>query len=711
MRDYDFFAFISYRSTDREWAQWLQHMLEHYRLPSVINGKELPDSLYPVFLDTSELSGGTLGNELAAALESSRYLIVVCSPSSAQSQWVDKEVQSFIDRGEIDRVIPFIIDGTPYGTGDNCFVPALTRLRGTGMEQLGISVNENGREPAAVKVIARMLGLRFNDLWKRHERDKEAERLRLVETNNRIRRNLARFVSEKALSLLKEGDGMTAMRLALEALPTPDKPDFPVTAEAEGALRRSIVCPDRSYRGFVEGITCMALHPDGSQVAFGDMTGNIRIFDTGTSRELHSLKWDGYDNPTALAFHPDGKKLVLGTMCGHIRVWDTATWQLLPLDESADHAHFDEVNSIVFSPDGRHMVTAYKAGFVIWNADNFDWVSYVDRDRDFCDCGISISPDGRHILCAGVDLSMYTLDTVQPRQVWKTRSRCRSNAVFSPDGSRIVCAFTNRIISFDPATGRRVSSYNDTVHIDHLLFSPDGSIIFGTGRGSVSYIQSDPCGDGAIGEPFHRDDGMERICAVLSCEAHHSFLFLGYNGVSGFCKLIPSPFLSGTDHIEDFIGFDDNGLAVITDYDHRAMPPEGFKVKLQKNDAKTSVTVSDATGSVIGCINDIALDIKFYGLSPDGQYIALYGDNMGGEAGGIWDVRDGVCVYIPDLELDAVENQVAFSPDGRTFVVMASYYGLYSFDFKPLDELIAEACEKCAGMKFTADERRRYYLD
>lgn len=37
MRDYNFFAFISYRSTDREWAQWLQHMLEHYRLPTVIN--------------------------------------------------------------------------------------------------------------------------------------------------------------------------------------------------------------------------------------------------------------------------------------------------------------------------------------------------------------------------------------------------------------------------------------------------------------------------------------------------------------------------------------------------------------------------------------------------------------------------------------------------------------------------------------------------
>lgn len=711
MRDYDFFAFISYRSTDREWAQWLQHMLEHYRLPSVINGKELPDSLYPVFLDTSELSGGTLGTELAAALESSRYLIVVCSPSSAQSQWVDKEVQSFIDRGEIDRVIPFIIDGTPYGTGDNCFVPALTRLRGTGMEQLGISVNENGREPAAVKVIARMLGLRFNDLWKRHERDKEAERLRLVETNNRIRRNLARFVSEKALSLLKEGDGMTAMRLALEALPTPDKPDFPVTAEAEGALRRSIVCTDRSYRGFVEGITCMALHPDGSQVAFGDMTGNIRIFDTETSRELHSLKWDGYDNPTALAFHPDGKKLVLGTMCGHIRVWDTATWQLLPLDESADHAHFDEVNSIVFSPDGRHMVTAYRAGFVIWNADNFDWVSYVDRDRDFCDCGISISPDGRHVLCAGVDLSMYTLDTVQPRQVWKTRSRCRSNAVFSPDGSRIVCAFNNRVSLLDAATGHKIYSCANTSDSDSLLFSPDGSMIFGSGNGRISFISPDFNGDDTLCESFHREDGIERIGAILSREANHSFLLLGYNGVRGLRKLVVSPFRTGTDHMEDFIGFDDGGKAIVTDYDHRAMPPEGFRVELQKSNGNTSVTVCDASAHVIGRIDDIPLDVKFHALSPDGCYIALYREYEGQDTGGIWSVGDGVCVSIPDLEAEAVENQVAFSPDGRTFVVMASYYGLYSFDFKPLDELIAEACEKCAGMKFTADERRRYYLD
>lgn len=705
MPDYKYFAFISYRSTDREWAQWLQHMLEHYRLPSVVNGKELPDSLYPVFLDTSELSGGTLGDELSTALESSRYLIVICSPESAQSQWVNKEVQSFVDRGEIDRVIPFIIAGTPYGANDNCFVPALTRLRGSEMEQLGISVNESGREPAAVKVISRMLGLRFNDLWKRHERDKEAERLKLVETNNHIRRNLARYVSEKALSLLKEGDGMTALRLTLEVLPSPENPDFPVTAEAEGALRRSISIPDRSYLGFVD-INCMAVHPDGQQVAYGDLDGNIRIFDITTSRELHSMRWEAenWDYPSALAFHPDGKHLVFGTESAHIRLWNLTTDEII--DKEVDYMHLAEVKSIEFSPDGRYMVTAYNSGFVIWDAESFNWLSEVERTKEFCINGICISPDGRYILCAGVELSMYTFDTKQPRPVWRVRSRCQSNAIFSPDGKRIICTFNNHISCLESATGRKIISYINTYEIEHLLFVPDGSMILGSGQGPISYILSDPYGDGRISEPFQREDGMRYVGALLPCAAPLLSL-LGYSGVQGRRKLISNPLRSSTDNLDEYIGFDESGKAIITDYEHRTMPPEGFKVELQKSHGNTSVTVSDTHGIVIGHIDDIPLNVEFHALSPDGRYIALFEDYYGE----IWSVRDGVSVDCPNLPCDAIKNQIAFSPDGRTFVMLTMCYDLYTYEFKPLEELITEARAKCEGITFSAEERRKYYLD
>ena len=47
-----YFAFISYQRQDEEWAEWLQHRLEHYHLPAniVANHPELPKDITTVGL-------------------------------------------------------------------------------------------------------------------------------------------------------------------------------------------------------------------------------------------------------------------------------------------------------------------------------------------------------------------------------------------------------------------------------------------------------------------------------------------------------------------------------------------------------------------------------------------------------------------------------------------------------------------------------------
>lgn len=112
---YDYYAFISYKREDEEWAKWLQHKLEHYRLPSNLNGRtDLPREIRPVFKDTSELNPGNLPQQIHDALEGSKYLIVVCSPRSAQSEWVNKEVSTFIGMERTEHIIPFIIEGIAF---------------------------------------------------------------------------------------------------------------------------------------------------------------------------------------------------------------------------------------------------------------------------------------------------------------------------------------------------------------------------------------------------------------------------------------------------------------------------------------------------------------------------------------------------------------------------------------------------------------------
>ena len=56
----------------------------------------MPSRLLPIFRDRDELGGSSeLSASLVEALRASRFLIVICSPRSGRSRWVDEEVRQF----------------------------------------------------------------------------------------------------------------------------------------------------------------------------------------------------------------------------------------------------------------------------------------------------------------------------------------------------------------------------------------------------------------------------------------------------------------------------------------------------------------------------------------------------------------------------------------------------------------------------------------
>ena len=94
--EFKYWAFISYSHADSNWADWLHKGLETYKVPKHLVGKPtregiVPKRPFPVFRDRDELPGSAnLGDNLTRALRQSRYLVVVCSPKSVASQWVDQ---------------------------------------------------------------------------------------------------------------------------------------------------------------------------------------------------------------------------------------------------------------------------------------------------------------------------------------------------------------------------------------------------------------------------------------------------------------------------------------------------------------------------------------------------------------------------------------------------------------------------------------------
>ena len=184
-------VFISYRHTepDRDRAKWLHRALENYRIPRSLRMQyDLPRSLTRVFRDEEELAASSdLSKEIEEALYESKFLIVVCSPRTPQSEWVNQEVVRFRKLGRNDHILALLIEGEP----SESFPRALCEIRQTMVDDHGRLVTAHKEvEPLAadirpspsesnthrfrmakLRLLAAILGCHFDDLRQReHER-------------------------------------------------------------------------------------------------------------------------------------------------------------------------------------------------------------------------------------------------------------------------------------------------------------------------------------------------------------------------------------------------------------------------------------------------------------------------------------------------------------------------------------------------------------
>ena len=181
-------AFISYSHKDAKFAGWLHRRLENYRLPKSKIGAEtprgqVPKNLKPIFRDRDELTAGaSLGAVIEEALTQSENLIVICSPNSANSHWVNQEVLFFKKLGRETNIIPVVIDGEPFASNlphrreDEAFPEALRfelgddgELSDQPAEPLAADLRPDGdgRRLGTLKLISGLAGLGLDDLVQR----------------------------------------------------------------------------------------------------------------------------------------------------------------------------------------------------------------------------------------------------------------------------------------------------------------------------------------------------------------------------------------------------------------------------------------------------------------------------------------------------------------------------------------------------------------
>ena len=542
-QEFRYFAFISYKREDEKWAKWLQHKLEHYKLPANVrrNNATLPKDLRPVFKDTSELASGVLADEIHSALEDSQHLIVICSPRSAKSEWVCKEVQAFIDAGRTKDIIPFIVGGKAYAEKpeDECFPTALRQLP-SDEELLGVNISEMGKEAACVKVIAQMLGLKFDTLWQRHQKEKIRrtailsavavflttmlvasawiwqKNAQLRQSNQKIMESQSRFIAEKINTLIDDGDSYTATLLALETLPEIlDTPNRPYVPESELALRQlafrhSALLQTPSGKPIDvsfshDGKCLLALINDSTVLVWDAATsaqldttvsfpnshplrtfgsrqvsfvGEFGIALTDANEKMWSRLWtEPDDSITALAVSPDQRFVASASKDGNLRIRDFRTGKVVRNVK----AHADAIRSVAFSPDSTHIATASADGTAkIWDK-SLSQQPIVMKGHESKVFSAIFSPDGSTLLTVSEDKTIKLWNTDSGKLIGTLTGHTASvrNASFSPDGKTIASASYDETIKiWDVQTQSLISTLKGhRLAVTSVEFSPDGKTL------------------------------------------------------------------------------------------------------------------------------------------------------------------------------------------------------------------------------------------
>jgi WD40 repeat protein len=224
--------------------------------------------------------------------------------------------------------------------------------------------------------------------------------------------------------------------------------------------------------------------PDGGEGLAAASEARVAFWDTQSGALLNLLA--AHLSPfAALSLSPDGRWLALGDDAGRLHLWDAQTGDPLWTSD----AHRSVVQALAFSPEGQLLASGGDDGALyLWDATKGQVQAtliepYAPESLSLASVeAVAFSPNGRWLASAVYDSDRIVLwDPQTGRQVRLLPGLEGTEAIaFSPDGRLLALANEEGTIKIvDPNTGEEVAHWNNEVgfSVTSLAFSPDGSTL------------------------------------------------------------------------------------------------------------------------------------------------------------------------------------------------------------------------------------------
>lgn len=353
-------------------------------------------------------------------------------------------------------------------------------------------------------------------------------------------------------------------------------------------------------------------------------------------------------------FSPDGRRIVSGSGDTTIRVWNTETGEMArrPL-----RGHGHTVNSVSFSPDGKKIASGSSDHAVhVWDADTGKIVGSPLRGHSDKVWSVSFSPDGRHIFSGSSDHTVRIWD-IETGNLRTGPLRGHSDTVYSvscsPDGKRIASASSDStIMLWDPVTGEMVAGplRGHSGRIYSVCFSPDGKRIASGSSDTTIRVWEAEKGEMVAG-PLR---GHSNTIYSVSFSPDGKRVVSGSNDETiriwdtETAETVLGP-LRGHSNTVNSVSFS----------------PDGRKIVSGSKDHKIRVWDAETGEAAAGQLRGHSSTVYSVSFSPNGKRIV---SGSSDHTICIWDVETGETVVGPLRGHSNIVHSVSFSPDSGQVV-------------------------------------------